>query len=149
MSQDHMLTNSFEGLTKEDSYDLYDLVFHNGKYYASQHQYNIWEPGGLGVPDWLWLEVDENYVPPEPEIPDIPEEPPVEPPEEPDNPPDEPPVEYNSNGTVKWGDWVDWLGIPANLYNADDGVTYNGVRRVSNYNGNGTPPSDPGWWRDA
>ncbi|MGI6224809.1 MAG: hypothetical protein ACOYJ1_01000 [Peptococcales bacterium] len=69
--------------------------------------------------------------------------------ETPEEPPEEPGTEYNSNGTVKWSEWVDWLGDHSKLYNTGDGVTHNGVRRVSNYDGNGTPPNDVGWWRDA
>ena len=136
---------------KEDSYGLYDLVFHIDDYYASLHPFNAWEPGGAGVPEGLWLKVSADWVPPDSEQPEEPPaEPPVEPPEEPEDPPVDPPVEYNSNGTVKWGEWVNWMGDPSKLYNAGDGVTTGeGARRVSNYNGNGTPPSDPGWWRDA
>jgi hypothetical protein len=42
---------------------------------------------------------------------------------EPWKPAEDPPVEYNSNGTIKWGEWVDPKGIMTSYYNAGDGVT--------------------------
>lgn len=60
----------------------------------------------------------------------------------------EEPQELNSNGTPKWGAWVDPQGENSKLYNAGDGVTEGGVKKVSAYDKNGNPPSVAGWWTD-
>lgn len=70
-----------------------------------------------------------------------------------DNPdePEEPgePQELNSNGTVKWGAWVDPQGDNSKLYNTGDGVTDgSGQRWTSAHDKNGNPPAD-GWWTKA
>lgn len=66
-----------------------------------------------------------------------------------DTPSDTPPAtEMNSNGTIKWSEWRDWAGDASKLYSEGDGVTYEGVRKVSNFDGNGTAPTDTTWWSD-
>lgn len=129
---------------KEDSYNAKDVVFHIQDFYMSLIPFNVWEPEGPGVPEGLWYKLPQNYKPGD-ELPPVPGE--TEP-EEPEIP--EEPVEKNSNGTDRWSEWINPVGYESQgVYGEGDGVTYQGARKISNYDNNGSLPSDPGWWRDA
>lgn len=106
-----------------DAYMLGDQVWHGGKLWASDINHNVWAPGVHG-----WTATTDPV-------------PPIE------DPPDEP-AEYNSNGTIRWDDWVNPNGDNSKLYGAGDGVSHNGTRWISNYASNGNPPS-AGWWTEV
>lgn len=82
---------------------------------------------------------------PQPEEP-TPEEPTPEDPADP-SPEDPQPEPPNSNGTARWSEWINPVGHESvGVYKKDDGVTYEGARYVSNYDNNGSAPTDAGWW---
>ncbi|TFI01624.1 carbohydrate-binding protein [Micrococcus lylae] len=55
-----------------DAYPRGAVVAHGGKVWESEHPANVWEPGGIGVDDRLWVDVTEDAPDPEP-VPDAPE----------------------------------------------------------------------------
>ena len=124
-------------LGAHDAYPLGAKVSHSNAKWISNHPNNVWEPGAPNIPSTIWEKVEESETPAEPENP-------VEP--DPDNP--EEPTELNSNGTEKWGEWVDPAGDNSKLYNQGDGITVDEVKKVSAYDNNGNPPSVAGWWTD-
>ena len=128
-------------LGAHDAYGLDAKVSHVNFKWISRHPHNVWEPGAPNIPETIWEKVVESESPVNPPDPD---------PQEPDPDPEEPPaiIEYNSNGTEKWGEWVDPAGDNSKLYMKDDGVTVDGVKKVSAYDHNGNPPSVAGWWTD-
>lgn len=54
-----------------DAYPRGAVVAHGGRVWESRHPVNVWEPGGVGVDDRLWVDVTEDAPDPEP-MPDAP-----------------------------------------------------------------------------
>lgn len=57
----------------------------------------------------------------------------------------DPAIEYNSNGTVVWAEWLTWDGLNNHLYQVGDRVTYNGTRYTSTTGNNHWQPGVYGW----
>ncbi|SJN26873.1 hypothetical protein FM125_06425 [Micrococcus lylae] len=49
-----------------DAYPRGAVVAHGGRVWESRHPANVWEPGGTGVDDRLWVDVTEDAPVPEP-----------------------------------------------------------------------------------
>jgi hypothetical protein len=104
-----------------DAYDLGDKVDVGGSVYVSTKEGNMTNPLTESSAWEVWTGEDQ---------------PPAE-------------VERNSNGTEKWADWVDPKGVATSYYNTGDGVTYNGVRKVSTHDNNGFAPNVMTSWDNA
>lgn len=109
-------------------------VVHKDRYWISDIDSNTREPG---TPDCNWTEVKPEQAEVKPEIPPKPDYPPID------------QNVKNSNGTVKWADWRPSANM-TDYYNAGDGVTHGGVRKVSLEDFNGKEPvATASTWRDA
>lgn len=100
-------------------------VTHIKRYWVSDIDSNTREPG---TPDCLWTEVYPN---------DEVEQPPAQEPLDPND--------KNSNGTIRWDTWKE-PKVMTDYFNTGDGITHEGIRKVSVKDFNADPPDVATSW---